>query len=86
MGQDMLWVAPWPSPSEEFLARDQVTVVFQVDGKVRDKAEVVPDTVKAELEAMALASERVQAAIAGRAVARVVVVPGRLVNVVTTQA
>ena len=56
---------------------------MQVDGKLRDRLVITPDTPTDEIERMALASEHVQRYLAGRKPARVVQIPGRLVNVVT---
>jgi leucyl-tRNA synthetase len=55
----------------------------QVDGKLRDRLVVTPDTSAAEIERMALDSVHVQRYLAGRAPMRVIQVPGKLVNVVT---
>ena len=55
----------------------------QVDGKLRDRLRVAPDTSAEEIERLALASERVQAYLKGQPPVRVVQIPGRLVNVVT---
>jgi leucyl-tRNA synthetase len=60
---------------------DTITVVVQVNGKKRDELEVPKDADKAELERLALASERVQKFLDGPP-RKVIVVPGRLVNVV----
>jgi leucyl-tRNA synthetase len=57
----------------------------QVDGKLRDRLLVAPGTPAEEIERLALASERVQAYLDGRPPARVVQIPGRLVNVVTSR-
>ena len=57
--------------------------MLQVDGKVRDRIEVEPEVGEEELRSAALASAKVQAALAGRPVARLVVVPPKLVNLVT---
>jgi leucyl-tRNA synthetase len=54
-----------------------------VDGKLRDRLVVTPNTPAAEIEAMALASEHVQRYLNGRDPAKVIQIPGRLVNVVT---
>ena len=56
---------------------------MQVDGKLRDRLVVAPDTAPEEIERLALASERVQAHLKGRTPAKVVHIPGRLVNIVT---
>ena len=64
-------------------ARDETnTIVVQVNGRVRASLEVPLDMGKDELENIAVADERVQKHIDGKSVARVIVVPGRLVNVV----
>jgi leucyl-tRNA synthetase len=78
-------LAAWPGFDEALVRSERVTCIVQVDGKVRDRIEVVPDAAEAQLQELALASERVQAALAGREVARVVVVPPKLVNLVTVR-
>jgi len=65
-------------------ARDEtVTIVAQVDGKVRDRLELPAGTTEDALKQAALASPKVAQAIAGKRIARVIVVADRLVNVVT---
>ena len=64
-------------------AVDVVELPVQVDGKLRDRLLVAPDTASDEIERLALASERVQAYLHGRPPRRVVQIPGKLVNVVT---
>jgi len=76
----------WPSFDPELAREDHVTLVVQVDGKVRDKMEVSPDISQAEAERRALDSERVQRLLDGRRVARVIARPPRLVNLVTAPA
>jgi leucyl-tRNA synthetase len=78
-------LAAWPGFDPQLVRADRVTCVLQVDGKVRDRIQVAPEVPEEELRAAALASERVKAAVAGRPVARVVVVPPKLVNVVTAR-
>ena len=70
---------------ENLAAADLIELPIQVDGKLRDRLLVAPDTSEAEIERLALASARVQAHLDGRAPARVVHIPGRLVNVVTAR-
>ena len=62
---------------------DVLELPVQVDGKLRDRLLVTPETPTEEIERMALASERVQAYLKGRAPRRVVQIRGKLVNVVT---
>ncbi|MCP4039334.1 MAG: hypothetical protein GY733_20505, partial [bacterium] len=61
---------------------DTVSLVLQVNGKKRDEIQVPADASKDAIEALALASEKVQKHLGGREPKKVVVVPGRLVNVV----
>jgi leucyl-tRNA synthetase len=74
---------PWPAFDPALVASDMIELPVQVDGKLRDRLSVAPDTAPEEIERLALASERVQAYLKGRAPRKVVQIPGRLVNVVT---
>ena len=78
-----LLASAWPSYDEERLIEDRITLVVQVDGKLRDRIEVDATAERAEIERLAVASERVGPHLEGRELARTVVVPGRLVNLVT---
>jgi leucyl-tRNA synthetase len=78
-------LARWPTYDLELTRAERVTCVLQVDGKVRDRLQVEPQAGEDELRAAALASVKVQNALAGRPVARIVVVPPKLVNVVTAR-
>jgi leucyl-tRNA synthetase len=74
--------ATWPV-HDEALCRDETnTIVVQVNGRVRASLDVPLDIGKDELEAVAVADDRVQKHIDGKNISRVIVVPGRLVNVV----
>ena len=73
---------PFPVADEQYLVEDTVEYPVQVNGKVRGKITVAADADKATLEAAALADEKVQAFLAGAAPKKVIVVPGRLVNIV----
>ena len=75
---------PWPKYNEALLKEDKVTIILQVNGKLRDRADVSADTSQAELEKLALANRRVQEFLAGKQVRKVVIVPGKLVNVVAS--
>ena len=74
--------AAWPSVDKSALQVDSVLIVLQVNGKLRGKIEVAKDIAKDKLEEMALADESVQRFIEGATVRKVIVVPGRLVNIV----
>lgn len=72
----------WPTYNPEYLVENTKEIVIQVNGKLRDKVTVAADIAKEELEALALAAPRVQEFTAGKTVRKVIVVPGRLVNIV----
>jgi leucyl-tRNA synthetase len=73
----------WPVADPALAASDVIELPVQVDGKLRDRLVVTPDTPAEEIERLALASEHVQRYLAGRPPAKVIQIPGRLVNVVT---
>jgi leucyl-tRNA synthetase len=73
---------PFPQPDPAMLVDEAVTCVVQVQGKVRDRLEVPPSISDDELRALAMASERVVAALGGRDVRTVVVRAPKLVNIV----
>ena len=73
----------WPVWEEALVAEEMVTVVVQVNGKVRDKLTVPVDATRHAVESLALNSERVRRFIDGAVVSTVVYVPGKLVNIVT---
>src|SRR3990172_8254839 len=77
---------PWPQPDPRALAREEVLIVVQVDGKVRSRLTVEAGAGEERIRDQALADRRVQDWLERRKVERVVVVPGRLVNIVTTGA
>ncbi|HEY6634841.1 MAG TPA: leucine--tRNA ligase, partial [Acidimicrobiia bacterium] len=79
---DMLAREPWPEWDEDLAREDTVTLVVQVNGKVRDRFEVSADITAEQAEEAALASERVQEWIDGQQVKRVIARPPSLVNVV----
>jgi len=74
--------APWPTVDESALARDSIEIVVQVNGKVRAKMEVAADADKATIEALAVEQDNVQRFLEGVTVRKVIVVPGKLVNIV----
>ena len=72
----------WPSYDERLLVENEVEIVVQVNGKVRDRMRLSIHATEAELKAAALASPRIKALIAGKTVRNVIVIPQKLVNVV----
>jgi leucyl-tRNA synthetase (EC 6.1.1.4) len=82
-GQALLHPHAKLAGSDEEAARDEeITLVVQVNGKLRDRILVAPGISDAEAQEKALASEAVQQALDGKPVRKVIIVPGRLVNVV----
>ncbi|WP_295531818.1 leucine--tRNA ligase [uncultured Pseudacidovorax sp.] len=80
--QGLLLDASWPVVDESALAQDEVELMLQINGKLRGAVVVPASADKAEIEALAVASEAFTKHANGQAVKRVIVVPGRLVNVV----
>ena len=74
--------AAWPQADTSAMVKTSLEVVLQVNGKVRAKEQVAADISKADLEQLALANENVQRFTEGLTVRKVIVVPGKLVNVV----
>jgi leucyl-tRNA synthetase len=80
-GDDIL-SATWPEVDESALVQDEIELVIQVNGKLRGSLRVAKDADKAAIEQLVLAHEAVQKQLAGGIAKKVIVVPGRLVNVV----
>ena len=74
--------APWPQPDPQALEQDEIELVLQVNGKLRGNMRVAKDADRAQIEAQAMQNPNVQKHVNGQPVKKVVVVPGRLVNVV----
>jgi leucyl-tRNA synthetase len=75
--------APWPEVDPALLVEDEVTIAVQHKGKLRDTLTAPKGAPREQLEALALASEKVQRSLGGAEVRKVIVVPDRLVNIVT---
>ena len=73
---------PWPEHDEQALIETEVQLVVQVNGKLRDKITVSKDASKEEIEAAAQAAEKVKEQTEGKTIRKIIVVPGRLVNIV----
>jgi len=76
--------ASWPQVDEDALIQDSIQYVVQVNGKLRGKVEVAADAPQNEVEAAAMADENVQRFTEGLTIRKVIVVPGKLVNVVVS--
>jgi leucyl-tRNA synthetase len=80
--RDSLAHHPWPVADPALAAPDTIEIPVQVLGKVRSKVHAAPDATESELQALALADEKIRALIDGKTIRKVIVVPGRLVNIV----
>jgi leucyl-tRNA synthetase len=72
----------WPNHNESFLIEDEIEIVLQVNGKVRDRITVPLDATNEQLEGAARANEKVRNAVGSQTIRKVVVVPNKLVNIV----
>jgi leucyl-tRNA synthetase len=80
--EELLALATWPAHDEALCVEDTITWIVQVNGKKRDSVDAPRDIDRAEIEKLALATEGASRMLEGRAPKKVIVVPGRLVNIV----
>ncbi|MDN6626860.1 MAG: leucine--tRNA ligase, partial [Pisciglobus halotolerans] len=80
--RDGISYEPWPKYDENLLVEDEVQVVFQINGKLRAKASASKSISKEKLQEMALSNKKVQEQLEGKTIRKVIVVPGKLVNIV----
>jgi leucyl-tRNA synthetase len=78
-----VYLSEWPPFDEALAAQDHVTLVVQVDGKVRDRIEVPAESTEESIRDLALVSEKARRAIGDADVAKVIARPPKLVNIVT---
>jgi leucyl-tRNA synthetase len=83
LGHERLWAEPWPVADPALLERDTFELVIQVNGRVRDRVEVPADLPEEELVERAKASPRVRSYLDGTEIRQTIVVPRKLVNIVT---
>ena len=81
-GQGLIAHAPWPKADPALLVEDEVTLPIQINGKRRDEITVAKDMSKDELEALVLQNKAVVKALDGATPRKLIIVPGRIVNVV----
>ncbi len=74
--------ADWPEPDSEAMVKDTIELVVQVNGKLRGKVAVPASASKTDIEAIAMQDENVQRHVEGKDIKKVIVVPGRLINMV----
>ena len=79
---DTMMYVPFPEADEQYLVDDTIEIPVQVNGKVRGRVVVAADADQATCEAAALADDKVVAALDGAAPKKVIVVPGRMINIV----
>jgi len=80
--QSFLFHEPWPDYNEELALQDMVTIVLQVNGKLRDRIEAPRDSDEEELKVMAFRSEKIKKYTQGKTIAKVIAVPNKLLNIV----
>lgn len=81
-GNGSIHETDWPVYDDKLAKTAAITLVVQVNGKVKDKIEVDSESSKEDLEKAAMSSEKIQETISGKQVVKTIVVPGRLVNIV----
>ncbi|MEW6552929.1 MAG: leucine--tRNA ligase [Actinomycetota bacterium] len=81
-GEFSVHTQPWPEYDEELARAERVTLVVQINGKVRERLEVDADISREEMEYVAMSSERISALLQDKETVKVIVVPGKLVNIV----
>ncbi|MFT4049165.1 MAG: leucine--tRNA ligase [Solirubrobacterales bacterium] len=82
LGGARVWETEWPAADESYLKSDEITLVVQVNGKVRDKISAGADASQDELLDLAKASEKIAGYLEGKDLVKEIVVPGKLVNLV----
>ncbi|MEZ4525993.1 MAG: leucine--tRNA ligase [Desulfobacterales bacterium] len=80
--KDSILLSPWPEFRKDALAKEEITIVVQVNGKLRSRFEISADADEETLKQTALADERVQKFIEGKAIRKVIAARGKLVNIV----
>ena len=81
-GEGLVSVSKWPEIDPELLKENEITLPIQVNGKKRAEIRVSPDASKEDIEAMAKDQDAVKAQMEGKSVKKIIVVPGRIVNIV----
>ena len=80
--EDSIYLAPWPTYDLNALVQDEVEIVLQISGKVRDRIVVPTGSTYEQLEAIALSNDKIKEFTAGKEMLKIIVVPGKLVNIV----
>ncbi|HFB55240.1 MAG TPA: leucine--tRNA ligase, partial [Hellea balneolensis] len=81
-GENLVCDAPWPQADASLLVEDEITLPIQVNGKKRAEISVAKTIPKDELQALALAHPRVADYVANLTIRKIIIVPGRIINIV----
>ncbi len=82
LGNENLLRAQWPKYDEALAREEEIEVPVQINGKLRAVIRVAVDAIEEALRDAALADEKIQAAVAGKTIVKIIIVPGKLVNIV----
>ena len=80
--QESIHLSEWPNWDEEALKRDEITIVVQINGRVRDKIDISANASDEEIEKKAISCERVQKHLIDKKINKLIIVPNRLINIV----
>jgi leucyl-tRNA synthetase len=80
--QESIIRTPWPDYDRQAIVEEEVLIVIQVNGKLRDRMTLPASYGEEEVKAWALKSERIQKLLEGKQIRKVILVPGKLVNIV----
>ena len=83
-GEGLCYHAAWPKVDPKLLVDNEVTLPIQVNGKRRSELQVAKDAAKDEIETLAMADEAVKRSIDGLTIRKVIIVPGRIINIVAS--
>ena len=81
-GKGFLSIQPWPEYDEEKTKDDEIEIVLQINGKIREKIGISPDLTRDEMCELALSNDKVKSLIEGKEVVKCIAVPGKLINIV----
>lgn len=81
--QQSIYLTPWPAYEQSALKQDEVEIVLQISGKVRDRLTVPADASEEALREIALNNEKIKELTKDKNIVKIIIVPGKLVNVVT---
>ena len=84
LGKHDVMQQPWPTVDSDALVRETVTLVVQVNGKLRGRVEVEPGADRDQVEALAMSDSNVQRFVDGLTVRKVIVIPDKLINIVVS--